>query len=130
MSTTTTPVYTAGTAGALDSGSLAASANRSFEFDVSVKFEGQLHVKNTPGGSIDTTRGVRVEIFRKYGATPTTGESAFLTYTLPSLTASTAESLDVFLGPGKYSIKITNLDAANAVTVDSTGDLISSLLNT
>lgn len=127
---TTTPVYSAGTLAALDTGALAAGANRSFSWDITTKFEGQLHVKNTPGGTVAATRGLQIDIFRRYGATPTTGESAFLTVTLPSATASTAESTDIFLGPGNYSIKFTNLDVTNGLTdVSATGDLVSSLLN-
>lgn len=131
MSTTTTPVYTGNTAGNLDaSASLAASATRNVNWDISAKFEGQAHVLNTPGGTIAATRGVRVDVYRRYGATPTTGQSPFLTFTLPSAVASTAESLTFFLGPGKYNIKITNLDTANAVTVEISGDTVDSLLNT
>jgi len=92
--------------------------------DYSAVFEAQIHVINTPGGSVSATRGLRVDVYRRYGSTPTTGESAMLTYTLPSATASTAESLDFFLPTGKYNIKLTNLDAAQAVTAGVTGDTI------
>ena len=125
---TTVPAYTGNADGNLDtSASLAASASRTFTWDISAKFEGQVHVLNTPGGSVSATRGLRVTVFRRYGNGPSTGESAFLTYTLPSATASTAESLDFWLGPGKYSFTILNLDAAQAVTVEVTGDTIDNL---
>lgn len=129
MSTTTTPVYAAGTEGAIDTGSLGAGANRSFDVDVSAKFEGQLHIKSTPSGTVAGTNGLKIEIFRKYGVTPTTGETACIVYTIPSVT-STAASIDVFLGTGKYSVKITNLDASNGLTdVSTTLDTVSSLQN-
>jgi hypothetical protein len=128
MSTTTTPTYTGNSAGNIHaSASLSASGTANDNYDGSAVLETQIHVKNTPGGSVATTRGLRVDVFRRYGSSPTTGEMPFLTYTLPSATASTAESIDFFLGPGKYNIKITNLDATNAVTVEITGDQISNL---
>lgn len=124
----TTPVLTGNAAGNIrSSSSLAANGTANYDVDYHAKFEAQIHVKNTPGGTIAATRGVKVEVFRRYGSTPTTGQSAMLTYTLPSQTASTAESIDFFLGPGYYNIKITNLDASNAVTVEITGDTFDSL---
>lgn len=128
MATTTTPVYTGNLAGNIrSSASLAASGTANYDVDYSSKWEAQIHVLNTPGGSVAGTRGVRVDIYRRYGSSPTTGQTAFLSYTLPSTTASTAESWDIFVGPGKYNIKITNLDATNAVTVEITGDTVDSL---
>ena len=125
---TTVPVYTGNADGNIDtSASLAASATRSASWDISTKFEGQVHVLNTPGGTIAATRGVRVDVYRRYGNGPTVSESPFLSYTLPSAVASTAESFDFFLGTGNYSIKLTNLDTANAVTCEVTGDTVDSL---
>lgn len=129
---TTTPVYTGNADGNIIStvsGALAASGTANADWDISTKFEGQVHVLNTPGGTVAATRGVRVDVYRRYGSGPSTGESPFVTFTLPSATASTAESIDFFLGPGKYNIKLTNLDTANAVTCEVTGDTIDSLLN-
>lgn len=128
MSTTTIPTYTGNTANnVIASGSIAASGTANANVDYSAVLEAQIHVINTPGGSVAATRGLKVEVFRRYGATPTTAESALLTFTLPSATASTAESLDVYLGPGKYNIKLTNLDASNAVTAGVTGDVVANL---
>jgi|SRR5437667_7961271 len=128
MSSSTTPTYTASTAGNIHtSASLAASATANDNYDGSAVFETQVHVLNTPSGSVAATRGLKVEVFRRYGTTPTTGQTAFLTYTLPSTTASTAESLDFYLPTGQYNIKITNLDATNAVTVEITGDKVTAL---
>lgn len=129
---TTIPSYTGNTAGNIDNdGSLAASATRNKNWDISPKFEGQVTVLNTPGGAIHaTTRGVRVDVYRRYGATPETAPSPFLTFTLPSAAISTAESLNFWLGPGIYNIKITNLDVTNAVTVQITGDTVDNLTTT
>lgn len=128
---TTVPVYTGNAAGNLDtSASLAAATDRSVNWDISAKFEGQVTVKNTPGGTIAATRGLKVEVFRRHGSSPTTSPSPFLAFTLPSAVPSTAESGEIFLGPGKYTIKVTNLDASNAVTVEITGDTVDSLSTT
>ena len=123
------PTMTFNAAGnVLASQSLAASANVSTStLDYSAIFEGQVHVKNTPGGAVSATRGVQVDVYRRYGSTPTTGESAFLSMTLPSETASTAESVDLLIPTGKYLVKLTNLDATNAVTVEITADTVNAV---
>lgn len=125
---TTVLTYTANAAGNVRaSGSLAASGTANYDLDYSAVFEGQVHVLNTPGGTIAGTRGVRIDIYRRYGSGPALGESPMMSFYLPSQTASTAESIDIFLGTGKYNIKITNLDASNAVTVEITGDTVTNL---
>jgi hypothetical protein len=128
--TTTVPTYTAAAAGnVIASASIAASGTSSSTtgLDFSAVFEGQLHILNTPGGSVAATRGLQCQIFRRYGTTPTTGQTALLTYTLPSATASTAESLDIFLPTGKYAITLTNLDATNAIVASVTSDTIANV---
>ena len=128
---TTVPAYTGNADGNIRaSASLAASGTDNDDLDYSAMFEGQIHVLNTPGGSVSATRGVRIDIYRRYGTGPTVGESPLMTFFLPSAVASTAESLDIFLSTGKYNIKITNLDTVNAVTVEITGDTISNLTTT
>jgi hypothetical protein len=127
---TTVPTYTGNTAGNVRaSSSLGAAGTANYDVDYSAKFEGQIHIKNTPGTTA-ATRGLKVEFFRNYGSAPTKGQTAFYTVTLPSLTNGVAESQDVFLGPGKYNITITNLDTSNAVTVEITGDTVSSTTTT
>ena len=129
MATTTTiPVMTFNTAGnIISSGSISASGTANASVDYSSKHEGKIHWKNTPGGTVAATRGLKCETFRRYGSTPTTAESAMAAITLPSATASTAESGDTFVGAGKYNFKLTNLDASNAVTAEVTGDTLDSL---
>jgi hypothetical protein len=127
MATTTTPTYTGNSAGNIHaSATLNAGATANDNYDGSAVFETQVHVVAT-AGTVAATAGLKVEVFRRYGSTPTTGESAFLTYTLPSTTSTTA-SLDFFLPCGKFNIKLTNLDATNALTaVSVTGDTVTSL---
>jgi len=134
MATTVTiPTYTGAAAGnVITSASIAASGTSSSTtaLDFSANFEGQIHVLNTPGGSVAATRGLKVQVFRRYGSSPTTGQSALLTYTLPSATASTAESLDFFLPTGKYAITLTNLDGTNAIVAEVTSDTVTNVSTT
>ena len=125
---TTFPTYTGNADGnIITSASLAASTSTTGDYDAQGVYEVQVHVLNTPGGTVSATRGVRIDVYRKYGNGPTVGESPFMTFTLPSATISTAESIDFFLPTGIYQIKLTNLDAAQAVTVEVTGDTVDNL---
>lgn len=120
---TTTPSFTFNSAGNIrSSASLAASGTANYDVDYSAVIEGRILVKNTPGGSVAATRGVRIDLLPRYGSTPTTAVSAFQNWTLPSATASTDEDMYIPVPPGKWNLKITNLDASNAVTVEITGD--------
>ncbi|SRR5205814_7147714 len=122
--TVTIPTYTGNTANnVIASASIAASGTSNANVDYSAVFEAQIHVISTPTGTVAATNGLQIQVFRRYGATPTTGETAMLTYVIPSV-ASTAAGLDFFLPTGKYNIKLTNLDATNAVTAGVTGDTI------
>jgi len=128
MATTTTPVMTFNAVDNIRaSASLAAGASDNANVDYSAVFEVQIHIKNTPGGTVAATRGLKIEIFKRTGSGPTTADSPFITYYLPSQTASTAESLDFYLSTGKYNIKVTNLDVANAITVAIGADTLTSL---
>jgi len=102
------------------SASLAASGTASYSLDYAAKVEGQVTVQNTPGANVSTTRGVRVEFFPRYGSTPADSNIPAMAYDLPSAVASTAESKTFFVGTGKWAVKITNLDATYAVTVEIT----------
>jgi len=120
------PSMTFGAAGnVIASASIGASGTSSSSaLDYSAKIEAQIHVKNTPGGSVAATRGLQIEVFREYSTGPTLGQTAFLTVVLPSAVANTAESDDIWLQTGKYLIKLTNLDATNAVTAEVTADTV------
>jgi len=131
MATTTTPTYTPGAAGNVrSSSSLAASGTANYNIDLSAVFGGWITVLNTPGSSVSATRGLTINIFNRYGTTPTTAPSASIPYTLPSATASTAESTPrIPVETGYWNIAITNLDATNAVTVEITLDTLTNLSN-
>lgn len=109
------------------SASLGAGANASHSIDLSGKIEGQITIKNTPGGSVSSTRGVQVDVLPRYGSGPTDSTIALTTYVLPSAAASTAESRTIYVGTGKFTLKITNLDTTNAVTVEITMDTVDGL---
>ena len=106
-------------AAALASGSIAASGSTSFSLDLSTKFEGQIQIKNTGGGSVAGTNGLQVDVYRRFGAGPTDDTIPMLTFVIPT-TASTTKYQSFALGTGKYTVKLTNLDASNAVTAEST----------
>jgi len=111
----------------LTSQSLAASGTVTANIDASAKFEVQVTIKNTPGAAIAATRGVKVECFAGYGTGPSYTTIAPIIYQLLSATASTLESAEVYLPTGKWQIKLTNLDATNAVTVELTTSTIDSI---
>lgn len=122
---TITPSFTFNAAGNVRaSASLASSGTANYDVDYSAVIGARVTVLNTPGGSVAATRGVRVDVFNRYGSSPTTSITAMISFTLPSATASTAETLTFDLTPGKYNIKITNLDGTNAVTVEITADTL------
>lgn len=120
---TTIPSFTFNSAGNVkSSASLSASATGNQDVDYSAVIGARVVVKNTPGGSVAATRGVRIDVFVRYGSGPATAVTAWISFTMPSAAASTAEDLAFDLPPGKYNIKWTNLDASNAVTLEITGD--------
>jgi len=131
MSTVTAPVMTFNAVDNIRaSATLVAAGTANYDVDYSAVFEAQIHIKNTPGGSVSATRGLKIEIFKRTGSGPTIGSSPFMTYYLPSQTASTAESADIYLSTGKYNIKITNLDAAQDIVVVIGADTITNLTTT
>lgn len=104
------------------SASLAASASANYDVDYSAVIEAILTFKNTPGASISATRGVRLDFYQRYGNGPTTPATPYLSTVMPSETASTTETATVKLPPGKYNVAVTNLDAAQAVTLEISAD--------
>lgn len=102
-------------ANVLSSASLAASGTITANLDFSSKFEGQVQVWNTPGGTVAATSGVQVDVFEAVDSTPNYDTIACYSMVIPSV-VSTAARATIKLGTGKYQIKLTNLDATNAVT--------------
>lgn len=122
------PVMTFNAAGNIRaSASLGAGANASYSVDYSGKLEGQVTIKNTPGGTVASTRGLRCEFFPRYGSSPADTTIAPIAIDMPSQTASTAESRTFFLPTGKWTMKVSNLDVTNAITVEITDATIDSL---
>jgi hypothetical protein len=118
------PSMTFNTAGNVrSSASLSAGANASYNLDYSTKIEGQVTVKSTPGGTVAATNGCKIELLPRYGSTPSDSTIPAISYTIPSV-ASTAASKTLYVGTGKYVVKVTNLDATNAITVEITGDTV------
>ena len=100
--------------------------NTDAELNLSARTTGYITVAITPGALISATRGVLVECFRQYSATTTNFETiAAYSYTMPSAVASTLESHTIVVTPGKYSVKLTNLDATYTVTFSITADYLS-----
>lgn len=101
------------------SASLAASGTDSGNLDYSTKIEGQITVKVVFGAAVAATSGVKVEFFARYGSTAADTTIATFSYTIPA-TASATVSRTFYLGTGKWTWKLTNLDATNAVTIEIT----------
>lgn len=108
-------------------GTLAAGASANYDLDYSSVIEGQVTVKITPGSSISSTRGVRVDFFPRYGTGPATTTIAQISYTMPSQTASTAESRTFYVSTGRWNVAITNLDTTNAVTAEISDDTVNGM---
>jgi hypothetical protein len=122
------PSMTFNTAGNADaSASLAASANRTFNLDLSTKFEGQLTVKAV-FGTVAATSGIRIEVFKGYGSTPTyTTLNPNISLVIPSVGSTTSYSPAIHIPTGKWQVKLTNLDGTNAVTCEATTDTVDSI---
>lgn len=122
------PVMTLSAGNIRASASLAAAGTASYDVDYTTKIEGQVAVKSTPGGSVAVTNGLRVQIYPRFGTSgsPENATEPAFDFTIPSV-ASTLASRVRFVGTGRWRITVTNLDAANAVTVaigDNTVDSI------
>lgn len=107
----------------LASQSLAASASVSFNVDVSAAYEGQVQVGAT-FGTMSATAGLQVQVYTRVGSTPvndTVAGAGSVTLTA----ASGAQAQTIRLATGRYSVKLTNLDASNGLTaVYSTFDTV------
>lgn len=94
-----------------------ASLTTNGTIDLSTKYEGQVTVSVTAGGAVSTTAGVQVDVYVGSGSGPSYSTQPVTTFVI-SVTSPGAVTTNppVFLGPGKYQCKMTNLDATNAVT--------------
>jgi hypothetical protein len=118
------PTYTQNATGnALTSQSLGAGANVTFDLDISTKFADEVAISNTPGGTVAATAGLQVNWFRKIGTAPDIDTEPVGGFVIPSV-ASTLKVASLELPTGFWRIKLTNLDATNAITVKATQDAI------
>lgn len=115
------------------SASLGASGTATDNLDASTKFEAQLMVKVTAGGTVAATFGVQVDMYEIYSGS-TYGNSSTgtpvpnFTYVVTGYTSTqVVYSPKFYLPTGKWLVKMTNLDASNAVTVESIYDTIDSI---
>ena len=103
-----------------------------YTVDASAKWEVQITVEYTTGGSVAATSGLKVGIFTGSDSTPhyeTIQDTAIPTvaYQFFTPTASHTYRKTFFLPTGKYMIRVTNLDATNSVTFSITTVTIDSI---
>ena len=109
----------------LASGSLAASANTTFNVDYSAKIGGFIQIAVT-FGTVAATSGLQIDVYRRIGSGPVTDTESAMTFLIPS-TGSTTKDKSFALPTGRYQIKLTNLDGTNGLTgVSGTDDTIDS----
>jgi hypothetical protein len=100
------------------SASLGAGANASNDLDIRTKFEARIQVKNTGGGTVAATNGLQIDVYRYVDGGTRKDTIPILTFTIPT-TVSTEKEQSIVLPTGYYSVKFTNLDVTNAITVDA-----------
>jgi hypothetical protein len=122
------PVMTFGAPGnRLASGALAAGANVAFALDYSARIGGLLQVAAT-FGTVAAVAGLQIDVYRRIGTGPVADSIAVSTYTIPA-TAGTPQRKSLALPTGRYSVTLTNLDSANALSgVSATDDTIDSYM--
>lgn len=99
---------------------------QTFDVDYSTKFEGQIQISVT-FGSVATTAGLQIDVFRRIGSGPAIDTLAVTTFVITA-TASTTQLKSLALPTGRYRVKLTNLDATNSVTsVTATDDTVDSV---
>jgi hypothetical protein len=113
-------------AGALASQSLGASSTVTYNLDLSAKFEGQVQVKSAGGSAVAATNGCQIDVYRGFGAGPTYDSISIMTLVI-SNAVNTTKYQSFALPTGKYQVKLTNLDATNAITVESTLSTVDSV---
>ena len=107
---------------AYGSQTLANAASTTFAVDFSSSsLGGFVQVWDTGGSSVAATNGCQVQAFATADTGPNYDTVAFAgtNFTFTTV-ASTPAAQSFFLPTGKYQIKLTNLDATNAITVGAT----------
>ena len=78
-------------------------------------FGGFIQIIPTGGGTVAATNGCKVEIYAAGDSTPNYDSEVLVTFTIVTV-VSTTKRKSTLLPTGKYSVKLTNLDATNAIT--------------
>lgn len=95
------------------SASLGAGATANDNLDIRTKFEARVQYSCT-FGTVAATNGVQIDIGRYVDGGTNLDTIFVMSYTVPG-TTSTTKRISFALPTGHYNIKITNLDATNAV---------------
>jgi hypothetical protein len=115
-----------GSGTALNSQTINAGQNVTFNVDLSAKLEGQIQVGVT-FGTVAAISGLQIDVYRRIGSTPVNDTESMTTVVIPS-TAATPKTKSIRLDVGRYMIKLSNLDGTNAVTsVSATMDTVDSI---
>lgn len=103
----------------LASQSLAGNASVNANLDISAKFEAQVQVKNTGGGTVSSTNGLEITVWRNVSdvSAPRWDTEPILQFVIPT-TANTEKEQSFVLSTGHYRIRFRNLDATNGIAVD------------
>lgn len=119
------------------SASLGASGTATDLLDLSAKFEGQVMYKVTAGGTVAGTSGLQIQCFAIYSGstygdagTATRDDNPNFAFTVNNYNGHASDvvySPKIYLPTGKWKLKITNLDASNAITVEAIVDTVDSV---
>src|SRR5216117_2838362 len=106
MATTiTTPTYAPSAANNVRAlSTLVLSGTANYNLDFSAGYGGWLHVIGT-FGTVAGTNGLQIDLYRRYGSTPTTATNAWNSWTIPG-TASTTKDIDIPVPKGYWNVKI------------------------
>lgn len=82
-------------------------------------FGGWVMFTNTGGVSVSATNGLRADVYPAGDNGPNYATTVLTTITIATV-ASSVRRQAIWLGPGKYSITLTNLDASNSMAAGIT----------
>ncbi len=95
------------------SASLAASGTANDNLDIRTKFEARVQY-SAAFGTVAATNGLQIDVFRYVDGGTNADTIAVMSFTIPG-TTSTTKRQSFALPTGHYNVKITNLDATNAI---------------
>jgi hypothetical protein len=97
-------------------------ALQTFTVDWSGVMAGQLQIENAGGGTVASTAGCQVSIYRVF--TTNNDNQPVFQFTIPTL-VSTNNFQSIEMSSGKYFVTLKNLDTTNDVTVVATTSTLS-----